>query len=96
MLRSFPSSASWPKIKWDWLYIEGLWIDDSLRGKNWGSTLLKSVEDYAFSKGISNYRLETTSFQAFGFYKKMGYSTFGELSDFPPGHVSYFLKKQIR
>ena len=83
------------EIKWGWLYVEGLWVNESLRGNDWGSKLLNTVEGYALSKGVSNFRLETTSFQALGFYKKMGYATFGELNNFPPGYVSYFLKKQI-
>jgi len=82
------------EIKWGWLYVEGLWVDDSLRGHGWGKELLKTLEQYACSKGICNYRLETTSFQALGFYHKMGYSVYGELPEMPPGHTSYFLKKQ--
>ena len=52
------------------------------------------MEQYAQSKGISNYHLETTSFQALPFYQKQGYEVFGQLPDMPPGHISYFLKKQ--
>jgi hypothetical protein len=39
--------------------------------------------------------LETLSFQARGFYERYGYSVFGELDDFPPGHRKYFLKKNL-
>lgn len=83
------------EIKWGWLYIEGLWVDSVCRKDGWGSKLLKALEDFALSKAVINYRLETTSFQALGFYQKAGYSIFGELSDMPPGHTSFFLKKQI-
>lgn len=83
------------EIKWGWLYVQGLWIDAALRGAGWGSALLTTLEDYALTKDVSNFRLETTSFQALDFYRKMGYRPFGELRDFPPGHVSYFLKKQV-
>ena len=56
--------------------------------------LLQKLEEYAFSKGITNYHLETTSFQALEFYKKQGYELFGELPDMPPSFTSYFLMKQ--
>ena len=82
------------EIKWGWLYVEGLWIDSSCRKKGWGAKLLSTLEKYAQSKGVVNYRLETTSFQALGFYQKAGYCVFAELPDMPPGHTSYFLKKR--
>ena len=82
------------EIHWGWLYVKGLWVSDSVRSKGLGSKLLLKLEDYACSKDITNYRLETTSFQSLEFYKKQGYELFGELPDMPPGFTSYFLKKQ--
>ncbi|MFQ2369830.1 GNAT family N-acetyltransferase [Aeromonas enteropelogenes] len=82
------------EIKWGWLHIEGLWVDDAIRQTGWGARLLSAMEQYARSQGITNFHLETTSFQALPFYQKQGYEIFGQLPDMPPGHVSYFLKKQ--
>ena len=82
------------EIKWGWLSIEGLWVDENIRNDGWGKKLLITLEQYALSKGISNFRLETTTFQALGFYSKLGYKVYGELPDMPPGHKSYFLQKQ--
>ncbi|EKO3436825.1 GNAT family N-acetyltransferase [Vibrio fluvialis] len=82
------------EIKWGWLYVEGLWVSESVRAKGLGSALLTRLEEFALSKGITNFRLETTSFQALDFYKKQGYTIFGELEDMPPNYTSYFLKKQ--
>lgn len=31
------------EIKWGWLYIEGLWVSDSVRSKGLGSKLLKKL-----------------------------------------------------
>ena len=84
------------EIKWGWLSIEGLWIDESFRSDGWGSKLLATLEQYAISKSIINFRLETTDFQALGFYTKLGYKIYGELSDMPPGYKSYFLQKQSK
>ena len=82
------------EIKWGWLHIEGLWVDDAIRHTGWGARLLATMEQYALSQGITNFHLETTSFQALPFYQKQGYEVFGQLPDMPPGHISYFLKKQ--
>lgn len=83
------------ELKWGWLFVKWLWVSDELRGQGYGSQLLSQIEQYALSKGISNFHLDTTSFQALDFYRKQGYSVFGELPDMPPGHVTYFLKKQV-
>jgi len=83
------------QINWGWLYVKTLWIDETIRREGWGSKLLKNFEEYASLKGIPNVRLETTTFQALDFYKKLGYSVFAELSDMPPGETTYFLKKGI-
>jgi len=83
------------EIVWGWLYIEGLWVGEFAREHGLGSSLLAKLEAYALTKGINNFRLETTSFQALGFYQKQGYEIFGELPDMPPTFTSYFLKKQV-
>src|SRR6516165_7091346 len=38
--------------------------------------------------------LDTFSFQARGFYEKLGYEEFGRL-DYPPGHHRHFLRKRL-
>jgi len=83
------------EINWNWMHIQGLWIDENVRKGGWGLKLLSEMEAYAVSKKTTNIRLETTTFQALGFYVKAGYSVFGELADMPYGHTSYFLQKQL-
>ena len=83
------------EINWNWMHIQGLWIDESIRQDGWGTKLLSEMEEYALSKSTANSRLETTTFQALGFYVKAGYSVFGELPNMPQGHTSYFLQKQL-
>jgi GNAT superfamily N-acetyltransferase len=82
-------------IYWDWLYIDLMWIQEGLRGRGYGSRLLKLVEDEARQRGAKNAYLDTFSFQAPDFYRQHGYRVFGELHDFPPGHQRYFLTKQL-
>lgn len=83
------------KLTAGWLYIDWLWVHDELRHRQIGSKLLKQMEDYAVDMGITKCHIETTSFQALNFYRKHGYEIFGKLNDKPPGHISYFLKKEI-
>lgn len=83
------------ELRWGWLHIQGLWVAEPLRGKGWGSRLMHQLEHSTRKKDINNFRLETTTFQALGFYRKLGYEVFGQLPDMPPGHTSFFLKKQM-
>lgn len=83
------------EINWNWMHIQGLWVDENLRNNGWGTKLLLEMERYAFSKNTLNVRLETTSFQALDFYANAGYSIFAELPHMPQGHTSYFLQKQL-
>lgn len=81
------------RISWGFLYVDCLWVDDQHRGENLGEGLLTSIEKAAMDFGYNKAHLWTTSFQALDFYTKLGYQRFGELSDRPPGHTTYFLKK---
>lgn len=80
---------------WDWLYVSLMWVREDLRGSGYGQRLLALAEDEARKRGARNSYLDTFSFQAPGFYKKVGYRVFGELPDFPTGHQRYFLTKQL-
>ena len=78
---------------WDWLYINLMWIREDLRGRGYGKQLLELAEEEARKRGAKNAYLDTFSFQAPGFYKKLGYQVFGELQDFPEGHQRYTCRK---
>lgn len=80
---------------WNWLYINLMWIREDLRGKGYGQRLLDLAEEEARKRGAKYAYLDTFSFQAPDFYKKLGYEVFGELPDFPEGHQRYFLKKTL-
>ncbi len=80
---------------WDWLYIDLMWLREDLRGQGFGQQLLTQVEKDAKKRGATKSYLDTFSFQAPGFYKKLGYHVFGELKDFPQGHHRYFMTKEL-
>ncbi len=82
-------------VGWGWLYVERLWVDEEFRGRHVGTELLMRLERLALDRGVNRFQVGTTSFQALGFYQKMGYEVFAELADHPPGHTDYFLKKYV-
>ena len=79
---------------WRWLFVQNLWMADSLRGLGYGRTLMQSAEQEALRRGCRHAYLDTFDFQALGFYQKLGYELFGHLDDYPPGHTKYFLQKR--
>ena len=80
---------------WSWLMIDGLWVDESRRGHGLGSRLLLRSEAIAVARGCRGSWLGTFDFQARAFYERHGYTVFSELTDFPPGHTHYHLRKDL-
>ncbi|MGI8655879.1 MAG: GNAT family N-acetyltransferase [Pyrinomonadaceae bacterium] len=80
---------------WGWLYVDLLWIDERARHLGYGRKLLVAAEEEAIKRGCTQVFLDTFSFQARPFYEKHGYTVFGKLKDFPPGHERYFLQKTL-
>jgi GNAT superfamily N-acetyltransferase len=84
------------RIYYSWIFVEFLWVAEQHRGQGLGRALLVKAEEEAVSRGCTGCWLDTFDFQARGFYERYGYSLFGELSDYPPGHKRYFLQKNLR
>ena len=78
-----------------WLYLDCFWLPESLRQGGWGSRVLAAAEAEGLRRGCRGARLFTYSFQARGFYEKHGYTVFGILDDFPPGHSQIWLRKTL-
>ncbi|MGI9583981.1 MAG: GNAT family N-acetyltransferase [Acidimicrobiia bacterium] len=79
-------------ISWGWLHVDVIWVADGYRRQGIGSSLMDRSEVEAVAMGVHSAYLETTDFQALGFYKRRGYEVFAKLDDQPPGHVCYYLK----
>jgi GNAT superfamily N-acetyltransferase len=80
---------------WSWLYVDTLWLSEPIRSHGWGSRLLRRAEEIAADRDCIGVHLDTTSFQARGFYEKQGYTVWGILDDLPPGHQRVFLSKRL-
>lgn len=78
-----------------WLHITDLWLEESLRGGGLGRTLMDTAEKEARDEGCRYVHLDSHSFQAPEFYRKLGYEEFGRLKDSPIGHEQVFLWKRL-
>lgn len=81
---------------WNYCIIELLWLCEKTRGLGTGTKLIKAAEEFALDKGFNYMRTETLSFQARPFYEKLGYRVYGELPDYPKGHTTYCLVKELK
>jgi len=78
-----------------WMFVIAFWVADEFRGKGYGSKVMQAAEKEARRRGVTNVYLDTFSFQAPGFYKKLGYREFGKLRNFPAGHSRSWLTKAL-
>ncbi|SUE45036.1 GNAT family N-acetyltransferase [Roseomonas gilardii] len=79
----------------DWFFVEMFHLPEEARGRGTGRRILIAAEEEAVRRGCRYAWLDTFSFQARGFYEKLGYSVFGTLEDYPAGHSRYFLRKTL-
>jgi GNAT superfamily N-acetyltransferase len=77
-----------------WLFVRYLWVSDELRGRGVGRELMARAEVRGRERGCHSAHLETFSFQALGFYEKLGYQEFARL-DYPPDHHKHFMRKRL-
>lgn len=83
------------RISYSRMFVELLFVPERLRGQSLGERLMQEAEAVARQHDCTGIWLDTFSFQAPGFYKKLGYAEFGALSDYPPGFTRHFLHKQL-
>jgi len=85
----------WGQFYYDWLFVELLYIPEGERRRDVGSNLMAEAESLARRRGCVGVWLDTFSFQAPDFYRKLGYELFGALSDYPKGGKRYFFRKLL-
>lgn len=83
---------------WTWGgcgYIEFLWVREDQRGRGLGSGLLAAAEREIARRGCGQVALSTHSFQAPGFYARLGYQECGRTPAYPRGHDQIHLVKRL-
>ena len=83
----------WGRTSHQFLFVEMLFLPETLRGQRLGETLLRRAEAEAHDRGCVGAWLDTFSPDAKRFYERQGYTGFGELRDHPVGHTRFFLRK---
>ena len=77
------------------LFIQFFWMEQKLRGKDYGTRLIKAIEDEARKFGATRSYLDTMSFQAPGFYRACGYEEFGSIEGYPDGVTRHWFTKAL-
>lgn len=77
------------------LHVDTLFVPTSMRRAGWGRKILLEAEAEALRRGCHGVWLSTFTFQARGFYERLGYSAFGTVDRYPPGHSLIFLSKRL-
>jgi GNAT superfamily N-acetyltransferase len=77
------------------LFIQFFWLEQRLRGKNFGTRLIKAIENEARRIGATHAYVDTMSFQAPGFYRTCGYKEFGAIEGYPGGVTRHWFTKSL-
>jgi len=85
----------WAHSAYDWMFVELIIVPEKLRGTGLGSRLIRQAEATAAARGCTGIWLDTFSFQARGFYEKLGYELFGSIDNYPKNGSRFFFRKQL-
>jgi ribosomal protein S18 acetylase RimI-like enzyme len=75
--------------------IETLWVREDMRHAGWGSRLMRAAEAEAVRRGCTDLIVSTYTFQAPGFYRKLGFRETGRTPGIPGGHQDVQLHKAV-
>lgn len=80
---------------WGTLEVKTLVVKLENRNQGIGRKLITEAEKEAINRNCRYISLDTFSFQAPGFYKKLGFEKIGTETDFPKGFEKYYYRKKI-
>lgn len=86
----------WGATSYGWLFTQLLVVPEHLRGRGFGTRLMRLAEEEAMARGCHDAWLDTHDFQALAFYQRLGYTCFGKLPDYPHGHSRFFMRKSLK
>ncbi len=75
--------------------LSNIWVHEQHRGRGLGTLLLRSVEAEAVARGCVQVVLATHSFQAPGFYERMGYQRRFTIEGLPKDHADIIYVKLL-
>ena len=77
------------------LYVDMLWIAPHLRGKGWGTQVMRQAERIGRARGCSFATVNTMDWQALPFYQKLGYTIEFTREGFEKDSKMFFLRKVL-
>lgn len=77
------------------LYVDQLWVHPLLRGKNYGTQLMQSAEQWGQEQGCTFATVNTMDWEARGFYERLGFTVEFERRGFHKDSRFYFLRKEL-
>ncbi|WP_108649374.1 GNAT family N-acetyltransferase [Dongshaea marina] len=80
---------------WGGLDIQYLWVNPEYHKQGLGTKLMRMAEEEARKRGCHMAYVDTLSFQAIGFYQKLGYSEFGTSKDFAHKYSRHYLQRSL-
>ncbi|CAL9291277.1 GNAT family N-acetyltransferase [Streptomyces rochei] len=83
---------------WTWATlacVDMLWVHEDRRHDGWGSRLMRAAEEEAARRGCTDITVSTYTFQAPGFYPKLGYRERGRIEGVPGGHEDVHFHKRL-
>jgi ribosomal protein S18 acetylase RimI-like enzyme len=83
------------KTYWQYLEVSFLWVSEAHRGSGHARKLMAAAEREAVKRGCRHALVDTFSFQAPDFYRRVGYEEFGRLEGFSGEHARHYLHKVL-
>lgn len=78
------------------MHLEALWVAKKVRRLGYGRELVLAAERMGCEKGCITSQTWSLSFQAPGFYQKIGYEVLGIYDGYPDGITEYVLGKSLQ
>jgi GNAT superfamily N-acetyltransferase len=85
----------WGRTGYGWLMIQMMFVPLARRRQGLGASMVAKAEAEARRRGCIGMQVDTFSFQACGFYERLGFAVIGVQEDLPPGHRCYYLTKRL-
>lgn len=82
------------RIGYGFMFVELLALGPA-KGQGIGRRVMELAEAEARAAGLDGIWLDTWTFQAPGFYEKLGFVECGRIPDYPPGHSRIFYVKRL-
>jgi len=90
-----PAAACFAGVNfWNIASVEMLWVDEPHRNQGIGSRLLSDIEREAKKNGACIVMIDARDWNV-DFFKKLGYTAYCTLEDYPNGHSKYKLLKRL-